>query len=151
MNLTSEQLKPPAYVPTEQEHRIAYLKQVLETVVYDTLLPLHMGREGDIVALTPERRAEEVEEWLGVIDGWFKRWEDGDPNKTLWELVFPYDSFKARMISNLADRHGGDCIYAPSSCVRCYAEELYEILPTATWCKECLRVEGLCDDCKEKG
>lgn len=61
----------------------------------------------------------------------YGRYLDEDPdNKDI-----SYSEFKVRYGTCLIEEHCGDCICVPSTCMRCYAEDLYAIKSTVTWCK----------------
>ena len=54
--------------------------------------------------------------------------EDDEP----WEIYYSYEKFRENQIKYLSDRHCGDCVAVPCSCVRCHAEDLYG-QDTVTW------------------
>jgi hypothetical protein len=127
-------LCPSVYTPTEQEHRVAYLNCVLETIVYDYLLSIQMIKDGKMKDDMREKdgiKSYSKYELDNLLKGLFEKW--GDSEKEAWENLVDYDKFKQSMIENLSDFHCGDCISAPMTCVRCHAEDSYGIKNTVTW------------------
>lgn len=127
--MNAKDIHPPAYVPTEQEHRIAYLTFMLRDIVYDSLLSIHMIRTGKM----KESAARSIEGELKYFDDHlFDKWKD-DGTKEAWECLRDYDEFKKNHTQDLAGKHCGDCTYCSAPCSRCQAEELYKIPSTVTW------------------
>ncbi len=128
-------IHPPAYKPTELEHRAAYLKWCLQDIVWENLLFIDMCRRGMFdnhpsLKTDPKVLAEErLQELLGglfpVED------KDGEP----WERRFPFEKFKVAHEGYLAEAHCGDCVAVACACARCQTEDLYKVPFTATWDK----------------
>lgn len=139
MILNNSKFHPPGYIPTEQEHRIAYLTYQLQYIYYEYLLGINMVRTGkmkDDCRKDIDGTQSLVERELSYIDKMFAGWRDDGSNE-VWEIRYPYEEFKKNHIEHLSEAHCGDCTCAPAPCLRCHAEELYKIPYTATWCKSC--------------
>lgn len=130
---------PADYIPTEQEHRVAYLIYMLDDIYYSYLLGINMVRTGKIrddLRKNIDGTESLIEADLNCIDEMFKNWRDKG-TKEIWEANYDYEQFKKDHLQFLAEAHFGDCTCQPSSCMRCRAESLYKIPLTATWCKSC--------------
>jgi hypothetical protein len=138
--------KPPAYVPTEQEHKIAYLSWALDDVYYNDLLRINMYRTGKLTNSSAEEPTK-VEAVLVSFDELFDKWRKSG-NKEVWELFWPYEEFKTHHTEALADEHCGDCTCVPCPCSRCSAETLYNVPSTVTWCSCEFHGQPKCDKCK---
>lgn len=127
-------LCPVAHVPTEQEHKIAYLTYVLDSVFYDYLLCINRVRTGktkDDLRKNIDGTESLVERTLKSIDEIFEKHQD---NKKVWESWCDYEDFKKTWgMECLSSMHCGDCIAFPASCDRCTAELIYGIPCSATW------------------
>lgn len=143
---------PPAYQPTEQEHRIAYLEHVLETISYDYLLGIKMYKEDleeykkglgekrkSYRAGKPIETAEDLEKVIqdeinSFLKHYFGSWNDeGNGEKEAWEVFMDYDEFKRTWGGEyLAEHHCGDCTAVPCPCTRCHAEAKYK-QDSVTW------------------
>ena len=55
----------------------------------------------------------------------------------MWLGQFTYQNFKDKWLPVLQEEHCGDCVCVPSSCSRCWAEHIYQLQSTVTWCKSC--------------
>ena len=139
---------PPDYIPTEQEHKIAYLTHMLEDIFYDYLLCINMVRTGQMKDNTRkdiDGTESLIERNLKQIDKMFEKWRD-EGKSELWELDYPYEKFKKDFSEYLKEEHCGDCICVPCTCMRCFAEYFYKLESTVTWCKSCeFYVNKSCD------
>ena len=118
-------IRPPAYVPTEQEHKIAYLTYMLDYITCESLLSVWMSRNGQ---LKEEYGKQELDSLLsGLFDNW-----DKSGNQP-WECLRGYNDFKQQYVIDLAEAHCGDCVCVSCPCSRCWAEDRYKIPNTATW------------------
>jgi hypothetical protein len=131
----SHPIHPAPYIPTDQEHQIAWLKQCLSRVVWDGLLPVNMARRGDFKNHPSVDNDEYGKECLNnLLDELFTR--DEADNKEPWERLLPFEDFKKTWgIEGLAEPHCGDCVCVSCPCTRCWAESYYDVPRTATWYK----------------
>ena len=130
---------PPAYKPTEQEHRIAYLEYILSIISYDYLLGIKMYKE-DKISYKAGKKIESKEELEQIIKDrvdkfikhYFGKWEESDLE--VWETFIDYDEFKKTWGGEyLEESHCGDCNAHPCPCTRCHAEDKYKQDSSATW------------------
>ena len=122
-----ERIQPLAYQATEIEHRCAYYRYLLENICDDILLEVDMASRGEL-------KNTILEDSLKIIYKWYKKWrEPENANKEAWEVLRDYEEFKKNSIIDLSDAHCGDCVYIPTTCMRCYSERLYDIPNTTTW------------------
>lgn len=135
-------IHPPTGDVTEADHRRGYYKYILETLVDGHLLGLHMDREN------PERQAQNTASFLHML---FSPVAEGLDS---WESVMTYEKFKADWGWALNESHDGDCTSAPGPCIRCHAEDLYEIPSSVTWANKAEGAELFKEYClstKENG
>jgi hypothetical protein len=139
--MSEEELKnkihPPAHIPTEQEHRIAYLTSCLNDIFYGDLMEINLFRTGKFlnVAKNASSITSQIEPALRHVDKIFEKWEE-DGDKEIWENMIDYEKFKIDCLKYLSGYHCGDCTAVAASCMRCYAEDLYKIPYTANWNKQ---------------
>lgn len=119
---------PPPYAPTEKEHQLAYYKYMMDRVIYDELYGIQLDREG-----FPEKIGKPSVDYVKELDNLLDKLFVNDRDKEPLEKLHPYDKFKEWQLESLSDMHCGDCVAVPSSCMRCHAEDLYDIPDTATW------------------
>lgn len=128
---------PPVYIPTEQEHKIAYLKDSLENFS-DTVLSL-FNPDWDKYENIKAAAKIDIQK---RIDKYRK---DGTP---IWKSGPTYEDFKELHSQALSEEHCGDCTLQSAPCSRCWSESLYEITSTATWCSSCEFQNSKYCDCK---
>ena len=140
-------IQPPAFKPTEEQHRIAYLNRLLKDIVYEDLFFFQMAREPGYRKFMSEHRPywakddpnwsveKEVEDrFNNLLDRLFKH--DDTDDLSAWERLIPYEDYKKSMEEDLASAHCGDCTAVAASCMRCHAEGHYGIPFTAVWMRE---------------
>jgi hypothetical protein len=137
----TDPIHPPPYVPTEQEHKLAYMKWMLERIVWDELLGIDMLR-GDLLKKTvkptvKQRLGLDPQEWekrlQSLLDRLFRPEKEHAPDADAWENLLRFEDFKAESTKDLAGYHCGDCVAVACACIRCHLEDLYEIPSTVTW------------------
>jgi len=120
--LDNHPICPPPHIPTEQEHRIAWLTYCLERIT-DELMGVWLVRNGGIKNTTEDFYLKPL------LKGLFDGYDDVD----CWEKLHPYELFKKSYGADLASMHNGDCVACAITCSRCYAETLYKLDSTITW------------------
>lgn len=128
---------PPAYIPTEQEHKIAYLKDSIEDFS-DTVLYLY-NSDYDIFEHLKNSAKIDMQRRIARYK------KNYIP---IWKSHIPYEEFKETHTQALNEEHCGDCTLQSASCSRCWSENLYEITSTATWCSSCEFQNSKYCDCK---
>ena len=129
-------IHPPAPTLTEAEHKAAYYKYLLGDIVHEHLLTISMCRDeerrpGPMADIfTPKMAKDRLNELLDTL---FTKKEGESPRAEFWERIKTFDEFKASSLADLADNHGGDCTAVPCGCIRCHAEDLYDLPSTVTW------------------
>lgn len=134
----SHPIHPPMHPVTEAEHKAAYYKWLLEDIVHDHLLTVSMCRDEErkptstymTELFSPDKGKKRLDELLDVL---FTKKAGEDQNCEFWDRIKTFAEFKAGMEKDLADHHGGDCTAIACSCIRCWAEDLYDIPSTVTW------------------
>jgi hypothetical protein len=119
-------LQPPAFVPTEQEHRIAYLTCVLNNV-FDYLFEFNFYKKIENKPDLAERALHRL------INNTLGKAEKNDEKEHDWEYLLDYEEFKTSWGGSLSEMHGGDCTFFSGPCVRCHAEAIYSLKNSATW------------------
>lgn len=130
-----EILSPPVYQPSENELIVAKAKYVFENVlwsiIYYTTEYLKIVNEESTKSETKkEMIKKEVDRYM---EKWNKGMEVWSDEIEFWDAFLPKDWFKRAFIDSLSDTHMGDCTGFPSSCMRCHAEELFNIPNTVSW------------------
>lgn len=130
-----EILCPPVYKPSENELVVAKAKYVFENVLwsiiyYTTEYFKIVEGESNKNEMKKEMIKKEVERY---IEKWNKGMEVWSDDVEFWDAFLPQDWFQRAFIDSLSDTHMGDCTGFPSTCMRCHAEELFNIPNTATW------------------
>jgi hypothetical protein len=141
----SHPIQPPAYMPTEAEHEIAYLRWCLREICDNHLLHISMIDDGSFSGLGSSGRSL-AHERDAVLKRLLKKlfsMPSENPDAETWDAFWPkaesgvsgLAAFKAKQELALADYHCGDCVAMACSCARCNTEELYRIPLTARWSK----------------
>jgi hypothetical protein len=128
-------LAPPIKMPTEEQHKIAWLTWHLNDIYYDDLLGINMVRTQtmrDDLRKNIDGTPSLIERDLQILDSKFDKWrKSGD--KEIWEVIYSFDKFKQDKEADLSDIHCGDCTAVPSPCLRCHAEDLYNLPNSRSW------------------
>lgn len=131
--MTFHPIHPPAPAITEDQHKIAYYKYLLDYIVNENLLMADMCRQyqGNLAHLfTPEEGTKSINR---LLDQLFKEQPNEDPSTEAWERIKTFEAFKKQSIECFNDPHGGDCTAVAASCIRCWVEDLYGFASTVTW------------------
>lgn len=130
-------LRPPAYIPTENEILLAKARYAMEEHVYSIFFDMQNyisfleGKE------LPKHYDEKMikKNYDYSVAKWDKAMSKWDDCNELFEAFVDDDWFKKCYIESLSDIHMGDCTAFPSSCMRCHAEEIFRIPNTVNWGK----------------
>lgn len=109
-------LSPPAFAPLEHQIQKAHMTYAFEEFALGCMMDLssdqvHWRRQGK----------DNLDRFCSAWDG---NW---------WEAWISREDFEKKVLTGLADMHNGDCISMPSTCTRCFAEELFGLENTARW------------------
>lgn len=142
---------PPTYIPSDQEHKLAYRKYMLESIFYDYLLGINMARGGKFGKMRSDQPtdAEYIEKELSYIDTRFNKWRDAGEGKDVWEYFRSFEDFKKWSADAFSGPHDGDCVKQPAPCSRCHMEEFYELQSTVIWCSCIFYKNKTCEKCKK--
>lgn len=134
-----ERLEPPAYIPTKEEISLAKARYVMEEniwgivhylIMYINLLEGKEIRRSNVY--TPEiiktSAIEAIKKWNEAMN----KWNDVDD---IWEAFLDKEWFNSTYIDSLSVMHEGDCTAIACSCMRCQAENVFNIPSTVTWGK----------------
>ncbi len=130
--MTYHPICPKPYEPTEKEH-LAAQRKYFTIMLSEELLGIYMLLTGSMPRSIDKPRDEEmIERFSGLLnklyDGPFED-EDYEMNNLVGDL----ETFKKNWGTSLKEEHGGDCVAQSASCIRCYAEELYDLPSSITW------------------
>jgi hypothetical protein len=117
------------YEPTEQEHRLAYYKHVLEFIFYEILI--YFQDEEMYPPSSLDKLIARRECYLKKFKEWFAHWGDKHGNDDVWESVIDYEEFKAEHLKRFSEIHDGYCTGHDYQCDRCKSEEVYGVASTA--------------------
>lgn len=115
---------------TEKEIEIAYLRDMLRFICYDHLSFINRFRTGNLsneihktLGLTP------LEVYLQALDTYFKK-KSEQPDKELWEIIYPFKEWKEHHLMYLSASHSKECPKPLSFCPRCSAEYAFQLPST---------------------
>lgn len=136
---------PPAYIPTENEIKLAKYNYAMENNIYDILsafsnfYKLIQEEKSQGIVFDDEHKSgyytkkEILKEAQEAMVDWqtaLEKWDDD-----LLDTFVDKDWFHTCYTSSLSDIHCGDCTAVASSCMRCHAEERFKLENTAKWGK----------------
>lgn len=119
-------IHPPTPILTEIQHIAAYRKYLLEEIVWNDLFVIYLARKD------PQKwNSVDAEKELSKL---LKKLFNDNHQDVCYDGIESFENFKKTWGTEyISEAHGGDCTGLAGACIRCHAEDWYDLSSTVSW------------------
>lgn len=143
-------IHPPAFLPSVYDIELAHIRYFIkqEVIPLFDAIQNHVGSPSikPIPAKLQKFARKNLEDTIKKWEKKLTEYKESNQKDNLWTIFYSKPWFTEAFVDTLSNIHCGDCTSTPTSCDRCWAEDVFSLPSTSIWTRQFQHGKTLLDD-----